>query len=76
MVVSDSEVSSGSRMKTEKHDLLTVAEVARILRVDETTIRRWIKYEQIEAVALPIGPSGRRGHRIRRSTLNDILGDK
>ena len=33
--------------KTE--ELLTVSEVARRLRVDETTVRRWIKMGSLEA---------------------------
>ena len=34
-------------------DLLTVSEVARILRVDDTTVRRWIKEGALEALPLP-----------------------
>lgn len=34
-------------------DLLTVSEVARILRVDDTTVRRWVKAGALEAVVLP-----------------------
>ena len=37
--------------KTE--ELLTVSEVAHKLRVDETTVRRWIKCGALEAVTLP-----------------------
>ena len=37
--------------KTE--ELLTVGEVARSLRVDETTVRRWIKNGALEAITLP-----------------------
>jgi len=35
------------------NDLLTVAEVAQILRVDDTTVRRWIKQGVLDAVVLP-----------------------
>ena len=54
-------------------DLLTVAEVATILRVDGTTIRRWVKAGAMEAVILP-HPNERQAYRIKRSTLNTILG--
>jgi excisionase family DNA binding protein len=53
-------------------DLLTVREVAKQLRVDDTTVRRWIKTGVLEAITLP--HSGRRQtYRIRRSTLNALL---
>jgi len=34
-------------------DLLTVHEVARCLRVDDTTIRRWISNGVLDAVTMP-----------------------
>ena len=53
-------------------DLLTVHEVATLLRVDDTTVRRWVKLGALEAVSLP-----RRGthqvYRIKRSSLNTVL---
>jgi excisionase family DNA binding protein len=56
----------------EALDLLTVREVARQLRVDDTTVRRWIKMGMLEAVTLP--HRGRRqAYRIRRSTLEALL---
>jgi excisionase family DNA binding protein len=56
----------------EKQDLLTVHEVAEELRVDDTTVRRWIKSGALDAVALP--HSGRRkGYRIKRATLDNLL---
>ncbi len=33
--------------------LLTVREVAEIFRVDDTTVRRWIKGDALEAIILP-----------------------
>jgi excisionase family DNA binding protein len=52
-------------------DLLTVREVARQLRVDDTTVRRWIKSGALDAVALP--HTGKRsGYRVRRRTI-DVL---
>ncbi len=53
-------------------DLLTVSEVARILRVDDTTIRRWIKEGALDAIVLP-HVNERQAYRIRRDTLNTIL---
>jgi excisionase family DNA binding protein len=58
---------------TTSRDLLTVSEVARILRVDDTTVRRWVKQGILEAVILP-HTSARQGYRIKRETLNKVLG--
>ena len=52
--------------------LLTVEEVARRLRVDETTVRRWIKSGTLEAITLP-HRGKRQAYRIRQSTLDAIL---
>lgn len=60
--------------KTDTDELLTVREVARHLRVDDTTVRRWIKSGALEAIALP--HRGRRqGYRIRKSTLDALLNE-
>ncbi len=53
-------------------ELLTVREVARRLRVDDTTVRRWIKNGALEAVALPHRGT-RTAYRIRKSTLDTLL---
>jgi excisionase family DNA binding protein len=53
-------------------DLLTVSEVAQILRVDDTTVRRWVKMGALEAVVLP-HVNKRQAYRIRRSTLEQVL---
>ncbi len=56
----------------ETEELLTVREVARRLRVDETTVRRWIKSGTLDAIALP--HRGKRiAYRIRKSTLDALL---
>jgi excisionase family DNA binding protein len=53
-------------------ELLTVAEVARRLRVDSTTVRRWISQGALEAVTLPhVGK--RQSYRVRLSTLDNLL---
>jgi excisionase family DNA binding protein len=53
-------------------ELLTVREVARILRVDDTTVRRWVKLGALEAVVLPHA-NERQAYRIRRETLSKLL---
>ncbi len=52
--------------------LLTVREVGRILRVDDTTVRRWIKAHTLDAVVLP-HRGKRTPYRIRESTLREML---
>ncbi|GCE11064.1 helix-turn-helix domain-containing protein [Tengunoibacter tsumagoiensis] len=53
-------------------ELLTVREVARRLRVDDTTVRRWIKHGTLEAVSLP-HTGKRQAYRVRRSTIDSLL---
>jgi excisionase family DNA binding protein len=53
-------------------DLLTVREVARQLRVDDTTVRRWIKNGVLEAITLP-HRGMRQAYRVRRATLEALL---
>lgn len=61
-------------MTTEPLDrLLTVSEVARYLRVDPTTVRRWIKAKTLEAIHLP-RKNKRTAYRIKQSTLDRLLG--
>jgi excisionase family DNA binding protein len=53
-------------------ELLTIDEVAKILRCDPTTTRRWIKNGAMEAVTLPhVGK--RQVYHVRRETLDKIL---
>ena len=66
--------SAGDRPMEEerREELLTVREVARRLRVDDTTVRRWIKSGALEAITLP--HRGRRqAYRIKKSTLDSLL---
>lgn len=63
------------RRKTDLSELLTVSEVADILRVDDTTVRRWVKQGTLEAVVLP-HISARQAYRIKRETLNRVLGEE
>ena len=53
-------------------ELLTVNEVAEILRVDSTTVRRWIKNGVLEAVTLP-HVNKRCAYRVRRETVDKVL---
>lgn len=52
--------------------LLTVHEVAQRLRVDDTTVRRWITKGILDAVHLP-HKNERQAYRIRQSTLSTLL---
>ena len=59
-------------MTEEEEKLYTVREVARRLRVDDTTVRRWIKSGALEAITLP--HRGRRqAYRIKQSTLDKLM---
>ena len=59
----------------QQEELLTVKEVADQLRVDPTTVRRWIKNGSLEAISFPKKIVGRQRqtHRIRRSVLENLL---
>lgn len=56
----------------DEEALLTVREVARRLRVDDTTVRRWIKFGTLEAIALP-HRGKRQAYRVKRKTLSSLL---
>lgn len=59
-------------LQDNQDELLTVHEVAKRLRVDDTTVRRWVKNGALEAVILPhIG--SRQAYRIRKSTLEALF---
>lgn len=61
-----------SEMVQVDEELLTVREVAKRLRVDDTTCRRWIKTGAMEAVELPhVGK--RSAYRIKASVLAELL---
>jgi excisionase family DNA binding protein len=62
----------GHAHHAEEDELLTVSQVAKRLKVDDTTCRRWIKNGAMEAVALPhVGK--RQAYRVKASTLHKIL---
>lgn len=56
----------------KREELLTVREVARRLRVDDTTVRRWIKSGALEAITLP-HKGKRQAYRVKQSTLDALL---
>jgi excisionase family DNA binding protein len=66
--------SNKSSYKEQNHmsELLTVSEVANILRVDDTTVRRWVKQGALEAIVLP-HVNERQAYRIKRETLDKLL---
>ena len=53
-------------------NLFTIREVAQRLRVDDTTVRRWIKNGVLDAVILPhLGK--RTGYRIKERVLQRVI---
>jgi excisionase family DNA binding protein len=66
---------TGDRAMVEEkreEELLTVHEVAHLLRVDDTTVRRWIKNGALEAITLP-HQGKRQAYRVKKSTLEKLL---
>ena len=62
-----------SKMVNDKREeLLTVHEVAYRLRVDDTTVRRWIKSGALEAITLP-HRGKRSAYRVKKSTIDKLL---
>ena len=59
-------------MVKDDAELLTVREVANRLRVDDTTVRRWIKNGVLEAITLP-HQGKRQVYRVRHETLDALL---
>jgi len=74
-VIERDQYGAGDKAMAEEHreDLLTVHEVAQRLRVDDTTVRRWIKSGAMEAVALP-HRGKRQAYRVKKTTLDILLG--
>ena len=63
---------SGKTKVSTNPDMLTIHEVARHLRVDSTTVRRWIARGAIDAIVLP-HKGHRQAYRIKRETLDAVL---
>ncbi len=66
------QVEQSDIISSRLEDLLTVHEVARRLRVDDTTVRRWIKNGVLEAITLP-HKGKRQAYRIKQSTLEVLI---
>ena len=73
-LLSENYANAGDSTMTDerREELLTVREVARRLRVDDTTVRRWIKSGALEAITLP-HRGKRQAYRIKKSTLDILL---
>lgn len=57
-------------------EVLTVSEVAQILRVDDTTVRRWVKQGMLACVFLPHRSTKgrtRQGYRITRAAIDSLF---
>ena len=56
---------------TDKSDMLTTDQAARLLGVDRATVARWLRLGQLRGVRLPSGH-----WRIRREDVNRLLADQ
>ena len=64
--------TSAAGTTPDLEDLLTIREVAIRLRVDATTVRRWIAQGLLEVVILP-HTGKRRVYRVKKATLDGLL---
>lgn len=74
-IIAEQEVKEEENATTDLLRLLTVAEVAAYLRLDPTTVRRYIAKGLINAIELPHADK-RVSYRIRYSELLRILEGK
>lgn len=64
---------SNDKLENTLPELLTVRDVARELRVDDTTVRRWVKEGVLPAIDLPSRPSaGKRPRHFFRIPKNAL----
>ena len=70
--VQHEQVTKPQNASLQDETLYTVGEVAKRLRVDTTTVRRWIAIGTLEAVILP-HKGKRQAYRIRQGTLDKLL---
>jgi excisionase family DNA binding protein len=61
-------MEDGGRMDAE---YLTVPEVAGVLRVEQESVRRWLRMEQLPGVRL-----GRAGWRIRKDDVERFIAER
>ena len=59
---------------TAPHDLLSIQEVARYLRLSDDTIRRQIQAGDLPAIRIGTTPTGRARYRIPSSAIEKIIG--
>lgn len=60
--------------QSEFEEFMTVHEVASNLRVDDTTVRRWVKTGALKAITLPHRGS-RNSYRIPKSSYDALFND-
>lgn len=72
LAVQQDQIASASNSLHQEETLYTVSEVAKRLRVDTTTVRRWISIGVLDAVILP-HRGKRQAYRIRERTLDKLL---
>ena len=56
-------------------EVLTLPEVAKIFRVDEVTVQRWVKIGVLPAIWLP-RYGKRQEYRVLRATIDSLLAQK
>ena len=52
----------------QEEEMLTAEEVAKIMKVHISTVRKWVRTKELKKVKIGI-----RGYRIRRSDLNRFI---
>lgn len=52
----------------QEEEMLTAEEVAKIMKVNISTVRKWVRTQALKKVKIGI-----RGYRIRRSDLNRFI---
>ena len=72
LAVQQEQTTGDSNGLHQEETLYTVREVAKRLRVDTTTVRRWISIGVLDAVILP-HRGKRQAYRIRERTLDKLL---
>jgi excisionase family DNA binding protein len=65
-------ISTRTQHRQEAEALLTIREVAQLLRVETTTVRRWIATGILDAVVLP-HHGKRKCYRVQQHTLDQLL---
>ena len=69
-------VAGGRRVTTAKHSFLSTYQMAKLCRVDERTIRRWVKKGKLRAVWLVDPPHYSQGMRSGRWAIESNYAKK